>query len=205
MRLDDLRNVLLSERESGRLVDVPPQLFEGAQERLAELEREVKEIGDPLSERSHILVEEIYSIRETMRDIFQIRMRKILTLALTSLESTEDREEMKKMHASEQEMYSTILSAILCCRRSLMEAGRIGPGAVGEVEIADAGERAAVAAPESGPYDGVMVRIMKDIEPFMGVDGRVYHLKKEDIVCLPRIHAEILREGDIALNIHPGT
>ncbi|MDH7593672.1 MAG: hypothetical protein QHG99_04855 [Methanomicrobiales archaeon] len=205
MRLDDLRNVLLSERESGRLVEIPPRLFEGALERLAELEREVKQIGDPLSEQSHILVEEIYSIRETMRDIFQIRMRKILTLALTSLESTEDRDEMKKMHASEQGMYSAIASAMESCRRVLMEPGRIEQGTVMEEEIVDTGEKVAVAPSESGPYDEVLVRILKDMEPFMGVDGRVYHLKKEDIVCLPRIHAEILQESNIALNINTGT
>jgi len=35
----------------------------------------------------------------------------------------------------------------------------------------------------------------------MGVDGRVYILKKGDIVTLPESNADVLCEHDIALNI----
>jgi len=45
---------------------------------------------------------------------------------------------------------------------------------------------------------------MDNMEPFMGVDGRIYHLMKEDIVTLPRRNAEVLNERNIVLNITPG-
>jgi DNA replication factor GINS len=50
----------------------------------------------------------------------------------------------------------------------------------------------------------VMVRIVSDMEPFMGVDGRIYHLKAEDVVTLPERNAGVLIDRNIALNIIPG-
>jgi DNA replication factor GINS len=42
------------------------------------------------------------------------------------------------------------------------------------------------------------------MDPFMGVDGRIYHLLQEDIVTLPQRNAEVLCERNIVLNINPG-
>jgi len=46
-----------------------------------------------------------------------------------------------------------------------------------------------------------LVHIRADMESFMGVDGRVYALKRGDIVTLPENNADVLCERDIALNI----
>jgi DNA replication factor GINS len=50
----------------------------------------------------------------------------------------------------------------------------------------------------------ILARVLDNMEPFMGVDGRIYHLMKEDIVTLPRRNAEVLNERNIVLNITPG-
>jgi DNA replication factor GINS len=42
------------------------------------------------------------------------------------------------------------------------------------------------------------------MEPFMGVDGRIYALRQEDLVTLPERNAEVLCERNIVLNINPG-
>jgi DNA replication factor GINS len=44
----------------------------------------------------------------------------------------------------------------------------------------------------------VLVRIKKDIPEFEGVDGRVYRLRREDVVLLPKLNAKALVEGGIA-------
>ena len=44
----------------------------------------------------------------------------------------------------------------------------------------------------------VLVRIKKDIPEFEGVDGRIYRLKKEDIVLLPQLNAKALIESGVA-------
>jgi DNA replication factor GINS len=52
--------------------------------------------------------------------------------------------------------------------------------------------------------DYVLSRVLSDMDPFMGVDGRIYHLQQEDIVTLPLRNAEVLCERNIVLNINPG-
>jgi DNA replication factor GINS len=49
------------------------------------------------------------------------------------------------------------------------------------------------------------VRILQEIDPFVGIDGRIYALRKEDVVTLPARNADVLVERNIALNITPGT
>jgi DNA replication factor GINS len=36
------------------------------------------------------------------------------------------------------------------------------------------------------------------MEPFMGVDGRIYHLKAEDVVTLPSKNAGVLIDRNMA-------
>jgi DNA replication factor GINS len=39
------------------------------------------------------------------------------------------------------------------------------------------------------------------MEPFMGVDGRIYHLKAEDVVTLPEKNAGVLVDRNIAVDV----
>jgi len=47
----------------------------------------------------------------------------------------------------------------------------------------------------------VVTRVLQDVEPFMGVDGRIYDLRREDIVTLPERNADVLCERNILLNL----
>jgi len=47
-----------------------------------------------------------------------------------------------------------------------------------------------------------LVRVLQDMDTFMGVDGRVYTLSKGDIVTLPERNAAVLTERNIVLNIN---
>ena len=48
--LDDLRSILLSERETGRLTAVAPDIFDRGHAELAKLINKVYDFEDPLSE-----------------------------------------------------------------------------------------------------------------------------------------------------------
>ena len=50
----------------------------------------------------------------------------------------------------------------------------------------------------------VVSRVLQDMEPLMGVDGRIYHLQREDLVTIPERNAEVLCDRNIVLNINPG-
>lgn len=205
MKLNDLRNIVLNERETGKLSEIPPQIFENTHKYLINLQQRVYDVKDPLNDEARLLVEEILSIKETIQDISQIRFKKILSLAATHSELSADREEMKKMHPAELEMYKKILTAIDDCRKWLTE------GAIQERIVEDHSPITSVRTNllEKGKVkqelEYVMVRILTDIDAFLGVDGRIYTVKKGDITTLPKINADVLCDHNIALNIRPST
>lgn len=210
MKLDELRLIVLNERETGRLSEMPPDLYEKVRDHLKGLQEQVYSCRDPLSDQAQTLMEEVASMRETIRDIFRIRSRKVLSLAALQTESRiTDRDEIRKMLPAEREMYDEIAQVIEGARHGMV--AEVVPRAEGEAAAAGAGTGAEVPATADagcGPVEPLrvrLVRILQEIDPFVGMDGRIYALRKEDVVTLPARNADVLVERNIALNITPGT
>jgi DNA replication factor GINS len=201
--IDDLRIIVLSERESGRLSEVPPTLYEDIRGRLASLQAEVYRCPDPLSDDAQSLIEEVKAMREIARDIFRYRSRKILSLAFVQVEAgATDRDELKKMLPGEREMFDGILRELGKGKEAF--SGQAPREAAPGPAPAPGGGPAAPCGPGEAPPPGevmVLVRILADMEPFMGVDGRVYSLKAEDLVTLPGKNAGVLIDRNLALDV----
>jgi DNA replication factor GINS len=203
MPLDDLRIIILNERESGRLSEVPPNLYEEIGGHLASLQEQVYSESDPLSDQAQTLIEEVKAVREIARDIFRYRSRKILSLAFVHVEAgATDRDELKKMLPAEREMFDGIIREL--------EKGKAALSGQAPREVPPGGTHvpggvygaAEVQEPARSPEEAmVLVRILSDMDPFMGVDGRVYHLKAEDVVTLPSKNAGVLIDRNIALDV----
>lgn len=98
MGFDDLRSILLTERETGKLVQISPDIFDRTHVEIAALLKKVYAVEDPLSDEARALIEETIAMKETMHELFSIRSRKILALALMHAEGNYyDREEVKRM------------------------------------------------------------------------------------------------------------
>ncbi|MDD1667095.1 MAG: hypothetical protein LUO96_01370 [Methanomicrobiales archaeon] len=203
MPLDDLRIIILNERESGRLSEVPATLYEGIRGHLATLQEQVYSCSDPLSDEAQALIEEVKAIREISRDIFRIRSRKILSLALVQVEAdATNRDELKKMLPEEREMFDGIVRELARGKATLSgTAPRLAlpAGAPPSGEAPPAGALPLAALPPEEAM--VLVRVLSDMEPFMGVDGRIYHLKAEDLVTLPEKNAGVLVDRNIAMDV----
>ena len=218
MTLDDLRSILLSERETGRLTATAPDIFERGHEELASLMAKVYELDDPLSEEARSLIEETLAIKETLHDLFAIRSRKILALTIMHAEGNYyDREEVKRTIPAEREMFDQITAAIEQCQGVLLynappvphpaepatdecdEAEPVSDDAVTQTVMAVPAQHKA-HLPHTPPC--VLVRALENMESFMGVDGRIYTLSKGDIVTLPERNAAVLNERNIVLNIN---
>ena len=217
MTLDDLRSILLSERETGRLTATAPDIFERGHEELASLMAKVYELDDPLSEEARSLIEETLAIKETLHDLFAIRSRKILALTIMHAEGNYyDREEVKRTIPAEREMFDQITAAIEQCQGILLyNVPHIlvtAETAVDEWDepepVSDDAVAPAVSAPAQHKghlphtHPCVLVRALEDMDSFMGVDGRIYTLSKGDIVTLPERNAAVLSERNIVLNIN---
>jgi DNA replication factor GINS len=205
MHLDDLRTILLSERETGRLTIIPHDTYDAVREELDELTSEVYANEDPFSERTQVLIQRAASIRETLQDLFRIRAEKILSLAAGHIDShPSEKDEVKKMLLSERELFETVTGANSLAREHLVAQPASGPATQGQAgeEAWQTEDAAAGAATQDdrvqAPAQGyVVARVLETMEPFMGVDGRIYHLEREDVVTLPRRNAEVLNERNI--------
>ncbi|MDD4137381.1 MAG: hypothetical protein PHT99_05740 [Methanoregula sp.] len=229
MNLDDLRSILLSERETGRLTSVSPDIFDKGHTELAAITKKVYAFEDPFSDDARSLIDETLSIRETLHDIFSLRTRKILALTVMHAEGDYyDREEVKRMIPAEREMFEQITASIEQSKGILLQNLPHAPltsvirpvPAAAVMPAADEDEESEPLADESpdpgsqplplvapkGPepiiHPCTLVRVLEDMDSFMGVDGRIYTLSKGDIVTLPERNAAVLSERDIVLNIN---
>ena len=220
MGIDDLRKILLSERETGKLVQIVPDIFDQTHAGIAALLLKIYAIEDPLSDDARVLIEETIAIRETLHEIFAIRSRKILALTIMHAEGNYyDREEVKRMIPPEREMFDRTTAAIEACQGILLHNvhHHIMPVVtpvhydedIGEEEELPSADSvspaqkpgAAVASPSlTPPY--MLVQVLEDMDSFMGIDGRIYTLSKGDIVTLPERNAAVLNDRNIVLNMN---
>ena len=218
MGLDDLRSILLSERETGRLTAVAPDLFDRGHAELATLIHKVYAFEDPLSEEARSLIEETLAIKETLRELFALRSRKILALTIMHAEGNYyDREEVKRMVPVEKEMFETVTASIEQCKGILLHAMPVHQKIIEKPDVSGCdepeaeqdddqiAETALFTAPKTDASISpqcILVRVLEDMESFMGIDGRIYTLSKGDIVTLPERNAAVLSERNIVLNMN---
>lgn len=218
MKLDDLRSILLSERETGRLTAIAPDIFAKGHAELAAITKKVYASEDPFSDEARALIDETLAIRETLQDLFSIRSRKILALAVMHAEGNySDRDEVKRLIPAEKEMFDQITAGIGHCQGTLLNDVRHAPlvlchavsedddsAGTGQISTDGTAETPRDMQGETAPvaHPCVLVHVLEDMDSFMGVDGRIYTLAKGDIVTLPERNAAVLSERNIVLNIN---
>jgi DNA replication initiation complex subunit (GINS family) len=312
--LEELRVSLLTERKSGGVTSLPPDLFEKTYNEILALQTQVYATEDPFSQESEMLIERVSSIKVTIEEIFSIRSSKIVSLAQSHAEgSFIDRQELRMLHPHELAMFNQIVAAIRVCRSALIELkppqdlgvnsdnppitlqrsaltipsnvqsarqtesfsaeSKMKTELSANLHVAhidrealydkssslssqecgadhnfniseslnvpylrDSSETASPStyqtpAEESfskqtafSPFNGKnnenmgqniqniadilldskmysLVLVISEMDPFMGVDGHVYEIQRDDIITLPRKNANVLAERNIVLNI----
>jgi len=219
--LNDIRLIVWNEKESGKLSEIPADLFRNGKENLEEIRARIREFSNPLSEEAAELLDQYHSTSETLNTIIKLRLKKILKLAEAQIEERYyDKEEVKLMLPPERAMFDAVCGEIGVCRDILMGERGSGTEAVEAAVPAETGSPFAFAeeaffedegvpsrppeeaAEEKKPAgDNVVVLMNQQVPAFMGLDGRTYTLDEGDIVTIPKGNAEVLCERNIALNI----
>ncbi len=225
MHLDELRTILLEERDTGELTTISPDLFTKTTEYIRSLQQEVYDHEDPFSDEARLLIEKVSSVRTTIEEIFKIRTDKIVGLALSQAEGSYiEREELRALIPAELEMFNRIVEAIRQNKTQLIE-WKAAPHKIrvqhpeetisppvsepATLEDTDRAEESdssepVIKTPSDAPFAHDIVLALSSMEPFMGIDGRTYQMEAGDILTLPSRNAQVLVERDIVLNIHPG-
>lgn len=217
MNLDELRAVRDEERASGELQPLRPSFYQEAREFIAEIEeerdRQFDESEEPLSDPAVTrLNDKLNSATEVLESIFQNRVSKLLTHALTV--TAGDKSDPPSMTAEEAELYTMVVDGILATKSIAIEgvdeelpsveiaaesAESSEPSTTSEPpapESSDDGEQ--TESPDQISNDRLLVRIERDVGTILGVDEREYDLAAGDVVSLPVENAQALIEREVA-------
>ncbi len=178
MDIDELLTIL-EKSKSGKLQKIDENLYEKIKERIEELEERKK---DANSEEEVIRLEdEIRTLKRIQRRIFEARTSKIIKIAWAKVCETETDEELDNMTSAEKSLFNKLVEILENFKRLILEHVKK------EEEKVEA------------KY--ILVRIKKDIPEFVGVDGKTYKLRREDVVVLPELNAKALIKDGIAEEI----
>ena len=175
MDIDELLTIL-EKSKSGKLQKIDENLYDKIKEKIAELEERKKNAS---SEDEIIRLEdEIRTLKRIQRRIFEIRTSKIIKMAWAKVCETETDEEFDNMTSAEKSLFKKLVEILENFKRLILEH---------------------VKREEEVKY--MLVRIKKDIPEFVGVDGKTYKLRREDVVVLPELNAKALIKDGIAEEI----
>jgi DNA replication factor GINS len=195
----NLGNILREERKS-KLVPLEAGFYGKVKEYLESLEGERSKTEDQYSTKSLMIEDELKSARKYIENIIALRTAKIVrevSLRVSSRESQE-KQYLEAMTPEERGFYEQLYELMKNWRGSLLE-----PILKSKSYKKDAKE--AKTESSLGKKDinkeYVVVRLLRDVPTFLGIDGRSYTLAKEDVAVLPIVNAKVLINRNAALLI----
>ncbi len=216
MDIEKLWELLHKERNTASLQVLPDTFHEDVREYLKKLEDEKTEAGGERG-RSELVEDEIRNARMKAEDIIQRRIGKIVKFASSGMgtlpkqmldEEAEIFEGVKNYVEQGKERLFALLSSEderAIKREGIGEDEReeqkqqddteTGEPSFKQVEQSDSAEN------DNQNEEMHIVRILEDIPTFMGIDGEIYNVGKEDVIMLPKTNAEILCKRGVAVRI----
>lgn len=211
----NLKNILKVERnERKKIVPLENDFYKKVADQIRELEDEKRKMEDIYSTKYAILDDELKTARKAIESIIYKRTTKIIKEArynveISSLQSPSggDKEEryLDAMTPEEREFYNRLLELMTGYRSELL--GRIFNRAKTTKSVPGPQEEEKTDKPivSKGKKDiskeYILVRLLKDIPTFVGVDGRNHTLAKEDLAVLSTVNAKALINRNAAKQI----
>ena len=218
MDIEKLWELLHKERNTASLQVLPETFHEDVREYLKKLEDEKTEVGGDRG-RSELVEDEIRNARMKAEDIIQRRIGKIVKLASSGMET-----QPKQMLEEEAKIFEGVKNYVAQGKERLFallsseDEGAIKSEGIRENEREEQKQQDDAETVEQRfkqveqPYSAEngnqnekeemhIVRILEDIPTFMGIDGEIYNVGKEDVIMLPKTNAEILCRRGVAVRI----
>ena len=188
--------ILRKEKDTGSLQELPVEFCEDVRKYLDSLEAEKKEADERWSEH---VEDEIRSARMKVEDIISRRVGKIVKLASSGMKTPP-----KGMLEEEERLFEGVKHHVEEGKErlfALMLGEKEGESEARKEEKEPSWHVFKTAEPlpdKDGTEELHIVRILEDLPTFMGTDGRIYKVKREDVIMLPKTNAEILCKRGVA-------
>ena len=208
MSLEDLVMILTKEREIDELQEIGDSFYDEAAEYIKKLEAARNEATN--YREADMLSDELKNARMVLEGIFDRRRSKIIDAALNTASGI--RMDVKGLTQKEKPMFDGIVAAIESGRTDILlpilepaRAQNPAKNILGETTTKDKPIENLIKQNNNVSEDRheseglMMVKVLKDIPRFVGVDGRHYHLSGEDVVVLPKANALVLCNKNVAI------
>jgi len=198
MSLEGLVSILTREREIDELQEIGDSFYDDAAEYFNKLKDARKEAGNYMEE--DMLSDELKNSRMVLDGIFDRRRSKIIHAALNTASGI--KVDTKGLTVNEKPMFDGIVAALEAGRNRILipilEASfkqNVAKNILGETTT----KEKPIENITDQNEDLMMVKVLKDIPRFVGVDGRQYQLSSEDVVVLPKANALVLCNKNVAI------
>jgi len=186
LTFEKIRDIHRAEKESRKLEKLPDNIM--------------KEAADYIERKQHIKektstdVYELENIKNIIKDLFEIRERKILNLALYSVRTGLPVENLTK---EEEKLFYSLVNILKTFREEFLD--KLG-NPVAMVRMESNGD----ISKKNGSNDKSekqktkkrQIRVVQDIPEFVGTDLKSYSLKKNDIISLDeKIENLLIKRG----------
>jgi DNA replication initiation complex subunit (GINS family) len=196
----EISDVHRNERRSKVLTKLPANFYAKADAHLAALKSECRSSDpDPTNPKTMMLQDQISKLDKRLRQIYDMRERKVALAALDSVLGAPAPENMTK---NDRALYERLIELLRSFRNGTgtqLEAPCAAPAPGPAPAPAECVERTAPVEAKSAeePLDvrpadeGMMVQVLEDIPTFVGVNV-TYELRKDELVTLPSQFANLL-------------
>jgi len=213
----NLHNILREERKS-KLVPLENDFYEKVAAQIRELQDEKTRIEDIYGTKYAIIDDELKTARKSIENIIERRIGKIIKEAsLRASSRQKEKQDIESMTQEERRFYNRLLELNTEIRRELLDkiskkekqAACSQAGATQEIQEKVTQKETQIETQIETPLEDkkdiskeyIVVRLLKDIPTFVGVDGRNYTLAKEDIAVLSTVNAKALINRKAAIQI----
>lgn len=227
---DEIHSTQRRERSTRSLTKVSNDFYERMSAYLADAKAGLdEESAKGSSPRLGLLQGQLRNLEEMARDILQIRLHKVTELSFAAVESGSLVD--KPLTPEELAFAKEVQALVEGTKARMMPSGprpaksptppspapaaavkaKPAPAPAPPVEAPPpapppkAAKPAQIAPPADAGEPLALLRILEDVPPFEGDDGRVYKLKREDVISLPRAFSQILirRKKAVELPVPP--
>jgi DNA replication factor GINS len=202
MNLEDMASKLVLERESDRLQPLDGAFYEQAADYIKALDRSRQEAAN--YKEAGMIDDEIKNARILIEGVFDRRMSKIIQYAAIYAAGT--RLSVEGMTKAEKTVFDGLVVALEKGRGEILEPalevfprGSLAKNILGGITTKEQPIENATASGGTGDAEVMLVKVLKDIPQFVGVDGRHYQLSGDDVVVLPKANALVLCNKNIAI------
>jgi len=213
----NLDNILKVEREERKkLVALEADFYGKIADQIRELDDEKRKINDMYSTKYSLLEDELKTVRNAIESIIYKRTTKIINEARYNAEISlhaptrpKENRNIDSMTTEERRFYDQLVELMTQWRGEVVNRIYRKEKPVEDIphicEIKDIHENTTKEIPVEDKKDiskeYIVVRLLKDIPTFVGVDGCNYTLAKEDVAVLSTVNAKALINRKAAIQI----